>query len=234
MRDRIAAIVMAVLAVSGIVCAVLVGSGGGLPSMAMSKRPAAATVEGSVPEKPDDMALGDVNAPIQIVEYASLACSHCAVMDQVVFPKLKAKYIDTGKVRFIYRDFPLRMEDGNWNPYATAAAVLARCRGKEHYFDSISVLFELQAWWLFGATDGADANNRLASVMIDTGMSKDEVDRCLQDQDLRAYVEQEANEAEKKLSVRSTPTFIINGESYAGELPFYRFEKILAPLMPKS
>ncbi len=186
----------------------------------------AAQVKGKVAERPDDTALGDRNAPIQVVEYASLACSHCATMDKEVLPKLKAKYIDTGKLRYIYRDFPL-------NPFGTAAAMAAHCRGDEHFFDTISIIFDLQAWWLYGAADGEDAINRLATVMRETGMSKAEFDRCIRDEKLLARVEEVASQAEKEFSVDSTPTFIINGKKHAGELSFDRFEAILAPLLPK-
>jgi protein-disulfide isomerase len=224
-KDRIAAIVMAVLAASGILCAVLVGSGG-VPSLAMTKPPEAAKLKGKVAERPDDLALGDPNAPIQVVEYASLACSHCATMDKEVLPRLKEKYIDTGKVRYIYRDFPL-------NPFGTAAAMAAHCRGDEHFFDTISVIFSLQAWWLGGASDEADAMARLATVMRETGMSKAEFDRCVQDEALFARVRDVSEKGEREFGVNSTPTFIVNGKTHVGELSFERFEAILAPLLPK-
>jgi protein-disulfide isomerase len=217
---------MALLAVGGILCAVLLGSGGGLSTLAMSKRPEAAKLKGKVAERPDDMALGNPNAPIQVVEYASLACSHCANVEKEVMPSLRAKYIDTGKVRYIFRDYPL-------NPFGTAAAMAAHCRGAEYYFDTISVIFELQAWWL-AAPDSEDALMRLATIMRQTGMSKDEFDRCVRDEALLARVQSVAEEGQKLYSVDSTPTFIINGKTHKGELSFERFEAILAPLLPKS
>jgi protein-disulfide isomerase len=193
----------------------------------MSKPPAAAKLKDRVAERPDDIALGDPNAPIQMVEYASLACSHCARIEKEVFPKLKEKYIDTGKLRYIFRDFPL-------NPFGTAATVAAHCRGDEHFFDTISVIFDLQSWWLYGANDGEDAMNRLATVMRETGMSKAEFDRCVRDEKLLARVKDVSSQAEKEFGVNSTPTFIINGKTHVGELSFDRFEAILAPLLPKS
>lgn len=214
---------MAVLALGGLLAIALTGSGGLLPSFGSRS---ATLSKGKVAERPDDLALGDPNAPIQVIEYASLACSHCATVELEVMPKLKEKYINTGKVRYIFRDYPL-------NPYGTAAAMAAHCRGDEHFFETISVIFELQGWWL-SATDGEDAMNRLATIMRQTGMGKAEFDRCVRDEALLKRVNDVALEGQRLFDVKSTPTFIINGEKHVGELSFERFEAILAPLLPES
>lgn len=165
-------------------------------------------------------ALGEANAPVTIVEYASMTCSHCAAFHTGTFPELKKKYIDTGKVRFIFREFP-------FEPVATAAFMLARCMPDDKYYPMISTLFETQKAWAFGNDPAAG----LLQVARQAGMSQQEFEKCLTDQALAEKVQASALYANKELGVNATPSFIINGKLYSGALSIADMDKILTPLL---
>jgi len=152
-----------------------------------------------------DMVLGKADAPITIIEYASLTCPHCAHFHETVLPTLKTEYIDTGKAKLIFRDFPL-------DQMAFAGAVLARCGGPEKYYTFLSVLFAQQRQWA-GASDP-----KVALVQIGRlgGISSDQFEKCLQDKPLGDYILNSRLEGNQKLGVNSTPTLIINGKAEAG------------------
>ena len=121
-----------------------------------------------------DMSLGSQDAPNVIVEYASMTCPHCAQFDKVIFPELKTKYIDTGKARLIFREFPL---DG----LAARASMLARCAGPDRYFAMIDVMFQTQPTWV---VEGPEALDHLLQLARQAGFSKEKFDSCLADKDL--------------------------------------------------
>ena len=121
-----------------------------------------------------EMALGNADAPNTIVEYASMTCPHCAQFQNVVLPELKTKYIDTGKARFILREFPL---DG----LAVAAFMLARCAGPDRYFPMVDALFETQKTW---AVPGAEPRTSCCRFARQAGFSKESFDKCLADKEL--------------------------------------------------
>ena len=131
---------------------------------------AALMAPGPLPE----MALGSADAPNTIVEYASMTCPHCAQFENVVFPELKTKYIDTGKVRFIFREFPL---DG----LAARASLLARCAGPDRYFPMIEALFQTQQNWV---VQGPEAMEKLLQFARQAGFSKESFDKCMADKEL--------------------------------------------------
>ncbi len=142
--------------------------------------------------------LGDPNAPVTMTEYSSLGCPHCKAFHTNTLPTLKKEYIDTGKLRLIYRDFPL----GN---RAMAAAMLTRCAPKSTYFGMLELFFDKQETW----GRAQDAIGALASVARHGMMSRDDVATCLQDQELMNGITAIAKEGTKNFNVRSTPTFII-------------------------
>ena len=167
--------------------------------------------------------LGSDKAPVTIVEYASLTCPHCAKFANSTFEALKTKYIDTDKVHFIYRDFP-------FDQAGLRAAMMARCSGPDHFFGFLAVLFKSQESWA-GANDPLD---ELAKIGRLGGLSKEQFDACMNDKALMDGILNGRLEAEQKLEVKATPTFIINGVKYEGYMPIEEFDKILEPLLSKG
>ncbi|MGE4371436.1 MAG: DsbA family protein [Xanthobacter sp.] len=165
-------------------------------------------------------ALGNPDAPVTIVEYASLTCSHCADFHNEIFPKLKAKYIDTGKVYFIFREMP-------FDPVATAGFMLARCMPEDKYFPTVGALFETQRSWAFGNDPAAG----LRTVAKQAGMSDAAFEKCLTDNELAAKVQASSSYASKELEVRGTPTFFVNGKRVNGAIGMEAWDKELEPLL---
>ena len=174
------------------------------------------------PQALPDVVLGAANAPVTIVEYASMTCPHCARFHANTFPTLKSKYIDTGKVRFMLREFPL-------DQFAAAGFMLARCTGSDEKRTAmIDLLFATQQTWAYGdnPVDG------LASVVKQAGITKDGFESCLKNKDLYDKVNAEADLAGKQFGVKGTPTFFFNGKQEGnGEMSVEDLEKILDPLL---
>ncbi len=166
-----------------------------------------------------DKALGDANAPVTIVEYASMTCPHCARFHEETFPDLKKKYIDTGKVRFIFREFP-------FDPRAEAGFMLARC-SDDKYFAMVNVLFKQQRTWAT-AKDGKDALLQIAKL---AGFSQESFEACLTDQKLLDDIRSVKNRGANEFGVDATPTFFINGKKYAGEMTIDEVSAIIDPLL---
>jgi protein-disulfide isomerase len=170
-----------------------------------------------------DMALGSANAPVTIVEYSSLTCPHCADFAENVFPMLRSKYIDTGKIRFISREFPLEIK-------AAGASMLARCAANgdaQKYFDATAMLFKQQQGLVEHTTD------TLKAVGGKFGMSEEAVEACVKDNALLDKLKADQDFAYDKLKVDATPTFFIHGEQVKGSMSFEEFEKKLAPLLKR-
>jgi len=178
-------------------------------------------VPGPLPEK----FLGDPNAAVKVIEYASMTCTHCARFAKNVFPALKEKYIDTGKIQYILREFPL-------DPRATAGFMLARCAGDDKYFAMVDVLFAQQPSWAF-----VEANKVLESmgqIAKQAGFTQAQFEACLQDQKLYDGINAVKKNAEDKFKINSTPTFFINGKRASGEMPIEEFDKLIEPLLSKG
>lgn len=167
-----------------------------------------------------DVALGPADAKVTIVEYASLTCSHCAAFHKDTYPELKKRYVDTGKVRFILREFPL-------DPLATAGFMLARCEGEAKYYPITDLLFDQQRTWAF-SDKPLDA---LQSMMRQAGFSQEKFESCLKDQRLYDAVNAVKQRAAEKFKVNSTPTFFINGQRHPGNLTIQQIEKIITPML---
>lgn len=205
----------------------LIAAAGGALALATTPALAEKAASGSVsimelmaPNALPDVVEGDANAPVSIVEYASMTCSHCAAFHQEVYPTLKKNYIDAGKVKFTLREFPL-------DPLATAAFMLAREMGDKR--DAvIDLLFAQQKNWAFvdKPLDG------LANVLKQAGLGQEKFESVLKDQDLYKKVTDVRARAADKFGVNSTPTFFINGEKYTGELTVADLEKIIAAKTP--
>ncbi|MCW6510153.1 DsbA family protein [Hyphomicrobiales bacterium BP6-180914] len=166
--------------------------------------------EGPLP----DMWIGSKDAPVTIIEYASMTCPHCAAFHAETWPTLKSKYIDTGKVRFVLREFPL-------DPLATAGFMLARCAGPDKRNAMTDLLFDQQKNWAF-VDKPVDA---LAATVKQAGISQAQFESCLKDQKLYDQVNQTRDKASTDLKIDATPTFFINGRKYAGELSVAQIDK---------
>jgi protein-disulfide isomerase len=177
--------------------------------------------DASRPVSLPDMALGAANAPVTIVEYAAPTCPHCAAFDRDVFPKIKTAYIDTGKVRYVLREFPLNVKD-------VACAMLARRIADAdggRYVAIIETMWREQARLLEKTTDTLQRIGRQA------GLSAQAVEDCLKDQALLDRINADRAFAKDALKVDGTPTFFINGEIIVGEAPFEEFESKIKPLL---
>ena len=173
-------------------------------------------VAGSLGDKP----LGKADAKVTIIEYASLTCGHCARFHKDTLPELKTKYIDTGKVRYILREFPL-------DPLATAGFMAAHCAPEGKYHAIIDLLFQQQADWAFVEKPlGA-----LVGILRQAGFTQESFEACLKRDEIYAGVNDVKNRGSEKMGVTSTPTFFINGQKHGGALSIQEFDKILAPLL---
>ena len=212
----------AVLLGAGIIAAAAAAIGSH-PSSAQRGGPATVPVEELM--KPGDLpeiVIGKPDAPVTIVEYASMTCPHCATFHNTVLPQLKAKYIDTGKARIVFREFPL-------DERATAASMLARCVPADAQATLIGDLFKLQEQWAF--VRGNLVVAKLFDVAKQAGFTQASFDKCLTDQKLLEQVEAVRKRGADKFGVSSTPTFFINGRRLSGGGSMADFDKALAPLV---
>ena len=161
--------------------------------------------------------LGDPNAPVTIIEYSSLTCSHCRKFHVEILPNLKKNYIDTGKMKLLYRDFP-------FDQLGLMAAVLARCAPAERYFAFIDILFQEQGKWSRSQTPFED----LMKIGKLGGVNPSDFETCLKNEELVNGLVEKRLEGQKKFDVNATPTFIIDDDhKIVGAEPYEEFEKIL-------
>ncbi|MES0002591.1 DsbA family protein [Mesorhizobium sp. M0051] len=170
---------------------------------------------GALPDKQ----LGKDDAKVTIVEYASMTCPHCAHFAETTFPELKTKYIDTGKARYILREFP-------FDPSAEAGFMLARC-AKDNYFPMVDVLFRQQANWV-GVQNTKDALLQISKL---AGFTQESFEACLTDQKLLDDVRSVQKRGANEFKVDSTPTFFINGKTYKGAMSIEEMSAIIDPLL---
>ena len=168
----------------------------------------AATVGGGVIHG-NDMILGDKNAPVTLIEYASVTCGGCAAAHRTIIPELKSNYVDTGKVKFVFREYP--KAPAQLSNQSFLGSVIARCAaekgGEEAYFVVIDALLKQQQTWIFGDTEG-----ELTKIASQAGMDREAFDACLQRQDLLDVINTNVDEAETAYKIPGTPTFILDGE----------------------
>jgi protein-disulfide isomerase len=192
-----------------------------MPAAALAQSAIAAAV--AKPVSLPDMAIGSATAPITITEYSSMSCPHCAAFGQNVFPMLRSKYIDTGKVRFVFREFPLDIK-------AAAASILARCIGKddpEKYLGAVETLFKLQDRLM------AQTKDTLIYVGRQHGMSEQDVRTCEEDQAQFDKLTADQQYAVREVKVTATPTFFFNGARFQGAMSFEDLEERIKPLLGK-
>ena len=174
------------------------------------------------PPAQGDIVLGQANAPVTIVEYASLTCGHCAAFHDVSMPHLKKTYIETGKVKFIFREYPL-------DDRAMGASMVLRCAYKDTYHAALDLLFRTQTTW----ARSQDWREDIKKILRPTGVAADKLDACFRDPASFASISNASKAAYDGLQVRSTPTFFINGAGYAGALTPADLDRLLTPLLPK-
>jgi protein-disulfide isomerase len=163
------------------------------------------------------MSMGPDNAKVTVIEYASASCPHCANFYKTTFQDLKKDYIDTGKIRFILREFP-------HNDAGLAGFMVARCAPKDKYFPILGMIFEQQEMWFPNPVEGLFKIAQLA------GMSRADFDACLKNEQVAKSILEVRKQAEG-FGVDSIPTFFINGERYNGEQSLEDFKKVIDPLL---
>lgn len=166
-----------------------------------------------------DLVLGEPDAKVTIVEYASMTCPHCASFHNHVLPELKTKYIDTGQVRLVFREFPL-------DNLAAAGAMLARCAG-DNAFPMLEVLFKKQDEWV----TRNDPVSKLFEIAKQAGFTKESFEKCLTDDKLLSQIEAVRTRANQQFGVNSTPTFFVNGKRLSGGGSMSDFDRALEPLL---
>jgi protein-disulfide isomerase len=172
---------------------------------------------------PNDYVIGDSDAKVLIIEYASLSCPHCAVFYREAYERIKEDYISKGKVKFIYRDFPL-------NQQALTAGTIAECIAKdskenatEKYHETIKILFKTQDSWAFDPK----YDEKLEAIMKLDGMGQERFKSCINDKQLQDKILAKRMDASNSLQIRSTPTFFINGEISEGYVDYLTLQRLI-------
>ncbi len=167
-----------------------------------------------------EMYLGDADAPVKIVEYMSMTCPHCADFHNNTFKDIVTNYVDTGKVQFIVREFP-------FDPRATAAIMLARCAPQDRFFPMVDVLMQQQSNW----ARAQDARTALFNISKLAGFTQESFEACLTNQKLVDEVNEVRTKAATEFGVNSTPTFLINGKRYSGNMSVERMSALIDSLL---
>ena len=167
-----------------------------------------------------DMSIGSKDAPIVVVNYSSLTCTHCAQFHVAVLPKIEEKYVKLGYVRIIFRDFPA-------DQISLQAHQLAWCKGEIKYLDFVKLLFTTQEKWL----SAPDPQAALKTIALQNGISAEQYEACLKDQELLDRIINVRLEGQKKYNITATPTIVINAKIYPRALTFDEFEAIVRPLL---
>jgi protein-disulfide isomerase len=186
------------------------------PALAQGAAPT--TTELMQPGPLEDQVLGKADAPVTVIEYASMTCGHCAQFHNTTYPELKKRYIDTGKVKYILREFPL-------DPLAAGAFMLARCAGKDKYFPMVETLFNQQRQWVV-----QKPIEPLFALARQAGFTQQTFDACLKDQKMLDGIE-EVRSRGQKFGVEATPTFFINGKKFSGSMSIDEMAKQIDPLL---
>ncbi len=180
--------------------------------------------------KDSDRVMGSPDAPVTIIEYASMTCPHCAAFTLGVFPELKSEYIDPGHVKFVFREFPL---DG----IARIASALARCQTGDNYFAFIDLIFHNQQEWLNSLrASGQEMSQELVEESLmefarTAGLGRDQAIACMNDPENLAEVDENWGEAQNQYNINATPGFVINGTTHSGAMSIESFRDIVDGLL---
>ena len=188
----------------------------GLPNLGVAEAQSAEEVDKSLVI---EMTMGDENAPLKVTEYASFTCPHCRSFHENTFKEFKTNYVDTGKVHFTYREV-------YFDRFGLWAAMVARCGGPERYFGIVDLIYAQQATWTKGENPGAIADN-LVKIGKTAGLTSDELDACLQDGALAQAMIAVFEENREADGIRSTPSFIIDGDLVTGDQNYDAFSALL-------
>ena len=172
----------------------------------------------------NDFIIGNENAPITIIEYASMSCSHCADFHTKTLPDLKTEFIDTGKVRMVFRDYP-------FNYPALLGSMMMRCIPSDVRYDYMNALYQLQPNWV--NRDPKITKKELYKIMQSGGMTKDEFDTCYGDLDNENLILEGVMAAQKDFNIKSTPSFVINGNLVEGNKNIKEFRQIIDKILSK-
>ncbi|MGH6968610.1 MAG: DsbA family protein [Stellaceae bacterium] len=194
-------------------------------AIALAAMQVPAVAAGAPTLQPDDHVLGKKSAPITIFEYASLTCPHCAAFVSDTLPQLQKDWIDTGKAKLVYRDYPL-------DESAALASRIARCFPEDRYFPFIETLFQNQREWAYSSE--ASTKAALARIAKLGGMSQAQFDACASNEKLSDAVLNSRLVAQNQYGIDSTPTFFINGTKVVGDVPYDEFVKYLSGKASKA
>ena len=170
----------------------------------------------------NDFIIGDSNAPITIIEYAYMSCSHCADLRTNTHPELKKEFIDTGKVRMVFRDYP-------FNYPALLGSMMLRCIPEDVKYDYMNALYQLQATWV--NRDPKVSKKELYKIMQSGGMTKDEFDACYGNLDNENLILEGVMAAQKDFNIKSTPSFVVNGNLIEGNKNIKEFRQIIDKIL---
>ena len=170
----------------------------------------------------DDFVVGDKNAPVTIIEYASLSCSHCADFHNNTLDDLIKEYVDTGKARIVFRDFP-------FNYPALLASMVLRCIPEDVRYDYMNALFQLQQKWV--VRENAKSTQELYKIMQSGGMTKEEFETCTNNVELENTILQALIAAQNEFNIQSTPSFLINGNLVEGNKSIKEFRQIIDKIL---
>jgi len=169
-----------------------------------------------------DIVIGSEKAPVTVIEYASMTCPHCAHFTTATFPELQKRYIDTGKVRFIFREFP-------FDALAAAGFMLARCAGKDKFMPVVETLFAKQSEWMVQKPVPP-----LMAIAKQFGFTQESFDKCLANQQVLDGIQDVRDRAADKLGVNSTPTFFVNGKKLVGDQSIDALAKEIEPYLKEG
>ncbi len=170
----------------------------------------------------DDFVVGDKNAPVTIIEYASLSCSHCANFHNNTLEDLIKEYVDTGKARIVFRDFP-------FNYPALLGSMVLRCIPEDVRYDYMNALFQLQQKWV--VRENAKSTQELYKIMQSGGMTKEEFETCTNNVELENTILQSLIAAQNEFNIQSTPSFLINGNLVEGNKSIKEFRQIIDKIL---
>ena len=170
----------------------------------------------------NDFYIGDPEAPVTIIEYASMSCSHCADFHNETLDDLKSEYIDTGKVKFVFRDFP-------FNYPALAGSMILSCVPEDVRYDYMNALYKLQKNWVM--REHSKTRSELYKIMQSGGMQQDEFDACLSDINLENDILEGVMNAQREFNINRTPSFIVNGIVYSGNKNIKEFRQIIDKIL---
>ena len=170
----------------------------------------------------DELIIGDINAPVTIIEYASLSCHHCANFHVNTLPELIKEFVGTGKAKIVFRDFP-------FNYPALLGSMVLRCVPDNIRYQYSNALYQLQSKWV--VRENAKTKQELYKIMQSGGMTKENFNNCIQNVELESEILKELIDAQNEFNIKSTPSFIINGILLEGNKPIKEFRQIINKIL---